>query len=136
MGTTSRGFGGLPARRETRSSALDRYVQALTSAGEERAEIRYVWEQAGRAVPGLAEFAARRVAELAGVGPASVVTDLQTLPDIALGQVAGHLRRVLAWQIGPGLAYMSLFVALLREEQGRRVRALVTPAELAGSAVP
>lgn len=123
------GVGSRLAASGRRPQAVDPYQQTLIVAGEERAEIRYVWEQAGRAMPALADFVSRRLVELGGAGGASIVEDLHALPDVALCELTGRLRRVVAWQSGPGLAHISAVVSLLREERGRRVRSLVGQAE-------
>jgi hypothetical protein len=124
VSTTSGAFSGFPSLRTTPPSAVDRHTPALIVTGEDQAEIRHLWEQASRTAPALREFASRRLIELTGVHT-SVDADLHVLPDAALVPLGGHLRRVVARQSGPGLAYIRALDALLREEQERRLRRLV-----------
>lgn len=116
--------------RESRRRTVDRYERMLGGlAGDERAEIAHVWKQAHRTNPTLGDFASRRLSELDGGGSVTVADDLDSLPDAAVDRLARYLRRVVALQSGDGLACVSTVAMLLREEQGRRVQAIVERGE-------
>jgi hypothetical protein len=119
--------GGGLRPREGASVPLDRYRRGLVDlTGEEKGELAYVWQQAGRTIPALDEFVSRRLAELGGVGgPVTVIDDLRALPKQALDRLAAYLRTVVAVQSGAGLPYAEIVALFLREERGRRVRDLV-----------
>jgi hypothetical protein len=106
---------------------IDRYRQGLADlTGEDRNEITYVWQQAGRATSALDEFVSHRLVELAAADPPTVVADLQALPNVELDRLARHLRTVVAVQSGAGLPYTQSLASLLQHERGRRMRDLIT----------